>query len=53
MAVSAAQYDNARNMLPDHIRVVEMTTNDAWMRDIAPSYVVNDKGERRGVDWGV
>ena len=51
MAVSAAQYDNARNMLPEHIRVVEMATDDAWMRDIGPSYVVNDKGERRGVDW--
>ncbi|GAA4650646.1 agmatine deiminase [Kistimonas scapharcae] len=51
MAVSAGQYDNARNLLPDHIRVVEITTNDSWMRDIGPSYVVNDKGERRGVDW--
>ena len=51
MAVSAAQFDNARNMLPEHVRVVEMTTNDSWMRDIAPSYVVNDEGERRGVDW--
>ena len=51
MAVSSDQYDNARSILPEHIRVVEMSTNDAWMRDIAPSYVVNDKGERRGVDW--
>lgn len=51
MAVSAAQYDNARRQLPSHIRVVEMSTNDSWMRDIGPSYVVNDKGERRGVDW--
>ncbi len=51
MAVSATQYDNARNMLPENIRVVEMSTNDSWMRDIGPSYVVNDKGERRGVDW--
>ncbi|MCL6417540.1 agmatine deiminase [Aestuariirhabdus sp. Z084] len=51
MAVSASQYDNARHQLPDHIRLVEMTTNDSWMRDIGPSYVVNGKGERRGVDW--
>ncbi len=51
MAVSAAQYDNARNQLPEHIRVIEMSTDDSWMRDIGPSYVVNDKGERRGVDW--
>ena len=51
MTVSADQYDNARSRLPEHIRVVEMTTNDSWMRDIAPSYVVNNDGERRGVDW--
>lgn len=51
ISVSAAQYDNARSRLPAHIRVVEMTTNDSWMRDIAPSYVVNNNGERRGVDW--
>ena len=51
MAVSAAQYDNARRMLPENIRLVEMATNDSWMRDIGPSYVINDKGERRGVDW--
>ncbi len=51
MAVSAGQYDNARNMLPDTIRLVEMSTDDSWMRDIGPSYVVNDKGERRGVNW--
>ncbi|QBY04918.1 agmatine deiminase [Thalassotalea sp. HSM 43] len=51
MAVSADQYDNARSRLSDKIRVVEMTTDDAWMRDIAPSYVINTQGERRGVDW--
>jgi len=51
MAVSAAQYENARARLPEHIRVVEMSTNDSWMRDIGPSYVVNGKGERRGIDW--
>ena len=51
MAVSAAQYDNARARLPEHIRVVEMSTNDSWMRDIGPTFVVNGKGERRGIDW--
>ena len=51
MAVSRQQYKNARMLLPDHIRVVEMRTDDAWMRDIGPCYVVNDQGERRGIDW--
>ncbi|WKE64655.1 agmatine deiminase [Gallaecimonas kandeliae] len=51
MVVSNGQYANARRQLPPQIRVVEMTTDDAWLRDTGPSYVVNDKGERRGVDW--
>jgi len=51
MVVSAAQFENARTMLPSHIQLLEMSTDDSWMRDIGPSYVVNDQGERRGVDW--
>lgn len=51
MAVSAQQFENARTLLPEHIKLVEMSTDDSWMRDIGPSYVINDKGERRGVDW--
>lgn len=51
MLVSAEQYDNAVSRLPNNIRVIEMSTNDSWMRDIGATYVVNDSGERRGVDW--
>ncbi|SDJ55587.1 agmatine deiminase [Aliiruegeria lutimaris] len=51
MAVSAAQYDNARSRLPDSVRVVEMSTNDSWMRDIGPTFVTNGQGERRGIQW--
>ena len=52
VVVSAGQYANARVMLPEHIRVIEMTTNDAWTRDMGATFVVNDEtGEVRGVDW--
>lgn len=51
MLVSARQYSNALRQLPSHIRVIEMTTNDSWLRDSGPSYVVNDMGSRRAVDW--
>ena len=52
MCVSARQYKNARAMLPPHIRVIEMSNDDAWMRDIGPNFVVNDRsGDVRGVDW--
>ena len=52
MCVSARQFEHARAMLPDHIRVVEMSSNDAWMRDIGPTFVINDQGNIRGIDWG-
>lgn len=51
VAVSARQFDNARSELPEHIRVVEMSADDAWIRDCGPTFVVNDAGDVRGVDW--
>ncbi|HET7900130.1 MAG TPA: agmatine deiminase [Candidatus Nanopelagicales bacterium] len=49
--VSYQQYAVARGLLPDHVRLVEMTTNDAWVRDTGPSFVVDDEGDVRGVSW--
>jgi len=51
MIVSASQYSNARNMLKDYVRVVEMSNDDSWVRDSGATFVINDKGEVRGVDW--
>jgi len=45
------QYENARYMLPSGVRVVELPSNDAWIRDCGPTFVVNDEGEVRLVDW--
>ncbi len=52
MCVGAEQFENARALLPDDIRIVELSSNDAWMRDIGPTFVTNDKGNIRGIDWG-
>lgn len=50
MGVSAGQFQNARQMLPGQIRVVELSYNDSWMRDCGPTFVTN--GEViRAVDW--
>lgn len=51
MCVSPGQYQNARAQLPSNIRVVEMQTNDSWVRDSGPTFVINDKGEIRANDW--
>ena len=44
-------YDSARFLLPDNVRVVEMESDDSWARDVAPTFVTNGK-ELRGIDWG-
>lgn len=46
-----SQYNNARQALPSHIRVVEMSSNDSWARDYAPTFVTNAEGELRGINW--
>ena len=50
VCVNSDQYANARAMLPDAVRVVEMSSDDAWVRDCGPTFVVRGK-EIRGVDW--
>jgi len=51
VGVSAAQYEDARARLPAAVRVVEISTNDAWARDTGPTCVVDGRGRVRGVDW--
>ena len=51
VGVSDEQYINARHMLPDDVEVIEISSNDSWIRDSGPTFVVNDDGQLRGVDW--
>src|SRR6201996_5392426 len=51
VAVSDGQFERARAALPDAVRVVEVSTDDAWLRDTGPTFVVDGSGARRGVDW--
>jgi agmatine deiminase len=51
IAVSDSQYEHCRATVPDAVRVVEISSDDAWMRDIGPTVVVDRDGRRRGVDW--
>lgn len=52
VGVSPTQYQNARAKLPPEVRVVEIRSDDAWVRDCGPTFLVNDKGGLRAVDWG-
>jgi agmatine deiminase len=51
VGASAPHYEVARTLLPERVRLVEMSHDDAWMRDVGPSCVVNRRGAVRGVDW--
>jgi agmatine deiminase len=51
MAVSDEQYEHCRAVLSPSIRLVELTSDDAWIRDTGPTFLVDDRGGRRGVDW--
>ncbi len=49
---SARQWEHARSACSPSVQVVEMTSDDAWIRDTGPTFVINRaRGERRAVDW--
>jgi len=51
MGVSAGEFEAARKRLPAGVRVVEVSSNDAWMRDVGPTFLRDRRGRVRGVDW--
>jgi agmatine deiminase len=51
MGVSDRQFEHCRSLLSPAVRVVELSTDDAWLRDSGPTFVIDGKGGRRGVDW--
>ncbi len=51
VAVSDDQFEHCRSLLSLSIRVVEISTDDAWIRDMGPTFVIDGSGGRRGVDW--
>ncbi|MFG1783157.1 agmatine/peptidylarginine deiminase [Rhodococcus oryzae] len=51
VVVDPAQVNAAVRYLSGAIEIVEAPLNDAWMRDIGPTFVVSDDGRVGGVDW--
>ena len=58
MCVNQADYANCKAVFEDekyenrdNIIVLEMTTDDAWVRDTGATWVVNDEGDKRAVHW--
>ena len=53
VCVKPCDYLNARTVLGDldNVRVIEIESDDAWIRDCGPTFVVNDAGDVRAVHW--
>ncbi len=43
--------EEAQQILGPNISVVPVDYNDSWVRDNGPTFVTNDEGELRAVDW--
>jgi len=51
VVVDPGQVPAAREYLSADIDIVEAPLNDAWMRDIGPTFVLSEDGRLGGVDW--
>ena len=51
MVVDADERDDARRLLSSAVTIVEAPLDDAWMRDIGPTFVLDDDGRLGAVDW--
>ncbi|GGW74647.1 putative agmatine deiminase [Streptomyces lucensis JCM 4490] len=45
------QGDSARELLGPDVELVERQLDDAWMRDIGPTFVLDEEGRPAAVDW--
>ena len=52
VGVNQSQYLHVLGMNLKNVSVVELSNNDAWIRDSGATMVVNGHGEMRAVDWG-
>ena len=51
LLVGQGERASAQEALGDCARILEMESDDAWARDVGPTFVVNEKGGVLGIDW--
>lgn len=51
ICASPEVYKECTSKCPANISVVQMEMNDAWFRDIGPTFVQSKSGDVRGVNW--
>lgn len=47
----AQDLSSAQAMLPAEVQIIPMESDDAWARDVGPTFVTDGNGALRGVDW--
>ena len=52
LGVNQSQYSHVLGMNMENVQVVEISNNDSWIRDTGATFLVNDKGGVRAIDWG-
>lgn len=43
--------EEARQAAPAGVEVLELESDDAWARDVGPTFLIDGQGGRMGVDW--
>ncbi len=51
ICVSKEQFELAKDKLPRQANLIKMESDDAWVRDTGPSFVVNKNRDVRGINW--
>ena len=49
MLVNDKTAETAQRMLPETVQLLHIDTDDAWARDVAPTFVRNEAGKVRGI----
>lgn len=51
VCVSNDQFEAAKEKLPGKVNLIEMESDDAWVRDTGPTFLINKDRDVRGVNW--
>ncbi|MGW2399514.1 agmatine deiminase family protein [Kitasatospora sp. NPDC001664] len=51
MIVNTGELDAVRRYVDGAVELVERPLDDAWMRDIGPTFLINGSGELAATDW--
>lgn len=51
LIVNTGETAEARKYVSERVEIVERPLNDAWMRDIGPSFLIDGKGSLAAADW--